>query len=244
MPWSTTRQLLFALGALVVIGGIVAGSYFFFFYEAPSCTDGLQNQDEAGIDCDGVCTLLCVQPNIAPLWSRSVKVAPGVYHATALIKNPNTSAGGHVPYKVSLFDEDNILVATREGMLRLLPGDLAPLFEANVVTGERVPARTFVDIGVGEFRRMDREIPPVRVLSFKYDEETSSVTALLENQEVFPVENITVTIFLFNSDDLITSASQTRIPKLDARERREIIFTWQEPFDVAPTRIDILPRVF
>lgn len=243
MPWSTTRQLLFAIGVVAIIAAISAGLYFFFVYTPPSCSDGIHNQNEEGVDCGGVCLALCTQPNISALWARSVRVAPGVYHAVALVKNPNTSAQGIIPYKVSLFDEENILIATREGALALLPGDVAPLFEANVITGERIPARTFVDMGIGTFERAERETSPVRVFSFNMDAAASRVTALIENQSVFPVDDITITALLFSSTELLINASQTRIEKLGAKERREIIFTWQEPFSETPVRVDILPRL-
>jgi len=243
MQWSTSRQLLFALGALVIIGALGAGSFFFFIYEPPSCFDGEKNQDEENIDCGGICDLLCAQPNVSTVWARSVRVAPGVYHSVALIKNPNTTAQGTIPYEVSLFDENNILIARREGSITLLPGDIAPLFEANVVTGERVPVRTFVDLGVGTFKRAPREMSPVRVLSFNLNEESLQLSALIENQSALPVENITVSALLFSGDDLLINASQTSVPSLGGRERKELVFTWQEQFTETLTRIDILPRI-
>ena len=243
MPWSTTRQFLFALGALSIIAVLSGGSYFFFFYEPASCFDGKQNQNELGVDCDGSCALLCKQPNISALWTRSVRVAPGVYHAVALVKNPDTSSRGTVPYEVSLFDVDNILVARREGILTLLPGDIVPLFEANVVTGERVPVRTFVDFGPGRFERAERTASPVRILSFKLADEQPRLTVLLENQTALPVQDITVTALLFDENEILVNASQTTLDSLDARERKEAVFTWQEPFAELPNRVDIIPRV-
>lgn len=243
MPWSTMRQLLFALGGVGILVVLGVALYFSAFYEPPSCTDRIQNQDELGVDCGGVCAQLCTQPNISTLWSRSVRVAPGVYHAAGLVKNPDTTAAGRINYTVSLFDEDNILVATRDGSMNLLPGDLAPLFEANIITGERVPTRTFVDIREGSFQRVQRENPPVRVLAFELNEEKQLLTATIENSTVFEVTDITITAFLFNDAELLINASQTKVDTLAARERREITFTWQEPFSETPSRIDILPRV-
>lgn len=244
MQWSTTRQLLFALGALVLVGAVSAGSYFFFFYKPPSCLDGLHNQDEEGVDCGGACAKLCVQPNVSALWARSVRVAPGVYHAVALIKNPDTASRGTISYSVSLFDSENILIARREGAMELSPGDIAPLFEANIVAGERVPMRTFVDIGNGSFERFERATLPIRVLSFALDDEGASrLTAQIENESALPASGISVTALLFDKDGILVNASKTRIDRLEARERRAVVFTWQEPFAETPERIDIIPRL-
>jgi len=243
MPWSSMRQLLIALVVGAVLFVLGATAYFTFIYRAPSCTDGVQNQGEEGVDCGGACTRLCVQPNVSTLWSRSVAVAPGVYHAVALIKNPDTSAAGTFPYTVSLFDAENILVATREGSFTILPGEIAPLFEANIITGERVPVRTFVDIGPGVFDRMERVSPPVRSLSFNVNEKTGVVTATVENQTLFPIDDVVVTALLYDSTGLLVRASETLVERLEARERRTLVFTWQEPFEKKPAEIDIIPRV-
>jgi len=243
MPWSTVRQLLIALivGAVLLILGATA--YFAFIYTPPSCTDGVQNQGEEGVDCGGACARVCVQPNISTLWSRSVSVARGVYHAVALIKNPDTSTRGTFPYTLSLFDAENILVATREGRFTILPGEIAPLFEANIITGERAPVRTFVDIGPGVFDRAERGSAPVRTLSFDVHNEAGTVAATIENQTLFPVEDVVVTALLYDDSGILMRASQTLVERLDARERRVVVFTWQEPFEEKPAEVDIIPRV-
>ena len=237
------RQLLFALGAFVLIGVFVAGFYFLYIFSPASCTDGVLNQTEEGIDCGGECARLCVAPNVTALWARSVRVAPGVYHAVALVKNPDTRATGDVPYTVSLFDDENILIAQREGTLRLLPGDIAPLFEANVVVGERPPARTFVDIGTGEFTTAERGTSPIRVLSWDFDEEAGRLIASMENQSTLNVGSVTVTALLMNDNELLINASQTVVEGFAPRERVDAVFTWQEPFSESPTRVDIIPRI-
>ena len=243
MNWSTTRQLLFALALLAVVVVVSVVAYFVYFYSPPSCSDRTQNQNEEGVDCGGECSLLCVAPNITTLWARSVQVAPGVYHAVALIKNPNTSAAGTVPYSVSLFDEANILIAVREGTLRLLPGDIAPLFEANIVTGERPPAKTFIDIGEGRFEKAERGASPVRVLSWDFEPEQARLIATLENQSPVAVGEVIVPALLMDSTEFLINASQTTLDGMEPHARVEVVFTWQEPFVDVPTRIDIIPRL-
>ncbi len=243
MSWATTRQILFALGVLLVVGAVGAAFYFSFFFTPASCDDGVQNRSEEGIDCGGECPRLCSAPAVSTLWARSVVVAPGVYHAVALVRNPDTRASGNVPYTVSLFDKDNILVAVRDGELALSPGETSVLFEANVITGERIPTRTFVDIGQGAFIREERSTPPVKILSFSSDNEAGRLTAVIENQTLFAIQETTVSALLFNESDILTDASQTVVENLGGKERREIVFTWQKPFLIPPTRIDIIPYV-
>ena len=99
MRWAVQRQLFIALLILGFFGMLAAGGWYVFLYAPPSCTDGIINQDEEGVDCGGVCKLLCQAPRVSALWSRAVLIAPGVYHAVALVRNPEASAGTErLPY--------------------------------------------------------------------------------------------------------------------------------------------------
>ena len=243
MNWSFHQQVLYALGAFFLISIIASAMWFFVLYEKPSCADGVLNQDEAGIDCGGVCANLCEAPKVAALWSRAVKIAPGVYHAVALVRNPEPMAGTRsLPYTFSLFDSENILIAERRGVMHLDPGEIAPLFEGSIVTGERTPARTFVTFDVGEWSTMDRVSFPVRIVSQVLDTKSLRLTANVENTSSQGIRDITVSALLYAQDEMLVTASQTILSELGPREVREIIFTWQEPFPVDILRADIIPR--
>jgi hypothetical protein len=246
MQWDTGRQIQYGLGLIVALAIIGVGGYFGFFYHVPSCTDGVINGKEEGVDCGGACQRLCTGPLVSVVWARSVKVAPGAYHAVALVKNPDTAAKGVVPYKVSLFDSGNILVATREGTINLGPGDVAPLFEPNIDTGNRVPARTFIDIGRGAWERGTRMTSPVRIVptSSADDANTNlSLSATIQNTGSTIVPQVTVTALLYDASSTLVAASQTTVESLAAREGRAITFTWQSPFTSPAVTFDLIPRV-
>ena len=243
MRWALQRQLLFALAVLVIFGVIGSGIYFTYFYTPASCFDGVWNQDEEQIDCGGSCALLCQAPNISVMWARSVKVAPGVYHAVAMVRNPHTGSSGTVSYEASLFDEENILITRRTGALSIGPGEIAPLFEANITTGERIPARTFVEVLPGAFEKQERELSPVRVLNWDLDEEALRLTATVQNQGTERVHDVRIIALLYNNEDTLISASQTLSGTLDVGERKNVVFTWQEGFPEDVARTDIVPRI-
>src|SRR5574343_394328 len=105
VSWSSRRKIIFLsiLGGFVAL--LVAVPAFFLWHETPTCFDSKQNGDEAGVDCGGSCRLLCsfdaISPNV--LWTRSFRVAPGVYSAVAYVENHNiTSSAVAVPYVFKL----------------------------------------------------------------------------------------------------------------------------------------------
>jgi hypothetical protein len=244
MRWAIKRQLLYALGVLVILAILAVGLWYSFFYHKPTCADGIKNQNEEGIDCGGLCALLCQGPRISALWSRSVVVAPGVYHAVALVRNPEVSSGtASLPYTFQLFDDKNILVAQREGTMFLNPGEVAPVFEANIITGNRIPVRTFVSFGSATWVRMEAKKDPVSISSRELDEQALSLTAHVVNTTALPVEAIALTALLYDKDDVLVAASKTKIRALPARGETDAIFTWQQPFPGPIVRTEIVARI-
>lgn len=244
MQWSLQHQILYASLILFGLVLIAAGGWFLFFYTPDSCSDGAQNQNEEGIDCGGVCALLCEAPNVSATWARSVRVAPGVYHAVAMVRNSDAGAGTtNLPYTFSLYDADNLLIATKKGLATLEPGEVVPIFEKNVITGERVPVRTFIDFEGGTWFKMERIESPIRITSQSLDQNNLRLTASVENKTPSAVENIILTALLYDADDVLVAASQTVINTLQARGTQTVTFTWQEAFERPVVRTDIVPRV-
>ena len=244
MQWAFQRQFLYACSVLLVLLLLGVGGWYLFVYAPPTCSDGTQNQDEEGVDCGGVCQLLCKGPLVSALWARAVPVAPGVYHAVALVRNPDSAAETkNLPYTFSLFDAENVLVAERKGTMFLVPGESAPLFEANIQTGERIPVRTFVSFGQGTWTKGERMENPLRVISRDLNSASLRLAASIENQTPLPVENTVITALLYDAAGTLVNASQTIVPVISSRERRDIVFTWQEPFSAPIVRIDIIPRL-
>ncbi|MCR4328651.1 MAG: hypothetical protein NUV53_04030 [Patescibacteria group bacterium] len=61
------KQFLYGIFYLAIFIGIPAGIYLAFLKPAPTCTDGIRNGDEQGIDCGGVCVKACIPADILPL---------------------------------------------------------------------------------------------------------------------------------------------------------------------------------
>ncbi len=244
MRWALKRQFLYALGVCIAIGLVLTGGWYVFLYHAATCSDGIQNQDELGIDCGGVCKKLCTAPRVSALWAQAVEVAPGVYHAVAQVRNPESDAGtDSLPYTFSLYDASNILVAERSGVMYLRPGEIAPLFEANIVTGSRVPAHTFVQFGQAVWQKMDTVQNPIQVVSQSLDQTALRLTARIQNITVYPIPQTVITAFLYDDAGNIVNASQTTVSNLPARGAQDLVFTWQQPFTKPVVRFEVTPRV-
>ena len=141
MNWAKRRQvtLFFIVLAIVAIPLV----YVYIKQTAPSCFDKKQNQDEEGIDCGGKNCEKCLGEirNLEVIWAKSFKVTGGRYEAASIVSNPNAFLGiSNLRYAIKLYDADNILIAVREGITFINPGERVLIFESSIGTGERVPA--------------------------------------------------------------------------------------------------------
>jgi hypothetical protein len=244
MEWGAKKQLTYAFIVLVVLAVVGGAAAFLFIYKPASCFDGIQNQNETGVDCEGVCSRLCQAPSVTALWARSVKVADGVYHAVAMVQNPETGAGvKSLPYTFSLYDADNILVAERSGVMSLQPGEVVPLLEANIVTGSRVPVRTFVSFLPSVWERMTRSENPLTVSGVVFDDKTLRLSAHVDNGSVAAVPRATLTALLYGAGDVVVGASQTTLSDIPARGGKDAVFTWQGSFASPVVRAEVTSRI-
>lgn len=219
---------------------------FFLLYEKPTCFDNKKNQDEVGIDCGGACELLCQSQVIQPaiLWSRAFAVIDGVYNVVAYVENPNFDIGTNaIVYLFKLFDEDNILIAERKGITFIPPNSVLSVFEGGIITGERVPKRTFFEFqGLPEWFKMYNPaislIVENRVLSGA--ETLPKIEAQLRNKSTQDISDIEIIAIIFDENDNAIATSKTSVEQLRKETSSDIVFTWPEPFSAKVGKIEII----
>lgn len=237
--WSGKRRIVYMAGFILVLVLIVGTYLSIKLYDAPTCSDGLQNQDELGIDCGGnSCQFLCsfqvTEPTL--LFSRSFEVVPGIYNAVAYVENPNFDAGvKNVSYRFRLLDKENNLIATREGSTFITPGNISPIFESAIDTGGIVPVRTFFEfqeelkwtkVTTGEEKNLSIEN---RVL--KNTDTKPRLNAILKNDSVFDIRDVEIVSVIFNGLGNAVATSRTFFDIVPERSETNLVFTWPQPFE-------------
>lgn len=249
MSWSSRRKAAYSgvfIAAMVLLIGV---PLFLLFYEPPTCNDGKKNQGELGIDCSGPCPKICATEFLSPLvvWSRAIRVAPGLYNLLAYAENPNISGKAErVSYIFRLYDSNTVLIAERKGKTFILPHKKIPVFESGVKTGERVPVRvTFEFMGnipwEKETESKDMIIVQSKVLNM--EKASPRLDAVLENRSVREVEDIEVTAIVYDTEDNALAFSRTIVDEIGKNSTAPVTFTWPEKFARPTSRIEILPLV-
>lgn len=247
LSWARKRQLnyiLIVLGFFVLVGLVV----FFIYKPVPSCFDNRQNQDELGVDCGGVCALVC--PNqVRPLkisWTRPLKVGDGWYDLVAQVENLNPTFGNRdLPYTFSVYDADNVLITKRSGSTFINPNDIFLLFESRVETGPREAKKVFLEFPTST--------PWEKVSSVEKDiyierrEFTNLPKPILHisvgNKSLRSYSNTQVITVLSDVNNNAFAASKTIIDRLEPNTQQESYFTWPSPFLSDPSYIDSYWRV-
>jgi Mg-chelatase subunit ChlD len=235
--WSAKRKLTYAILFFSFVIMVVGLPTFLFWYQAPTCFDGKRNGDEVGVDCGGSCRLLCsfeaIEPDI--LWSRSFKVASGLYSATAYIQNHNfSSAALNAPYVFKVYDKTNTVIATRFGQAYIPKNKIFAIFEPAIQVGEAVPYRTtFEFINEISWEKDDSSLPDllVREKSLSREDSLPRIDARIQNNSIIPVSNIEIIALVYDGKDNAIGASRTFVDYLNKDQSTDIVFTWPAPFD-------------
>ncbi len=251
MSWSATRQLLYGLGFIIVLGLIIGlPVYFVFFNQPPTCFDGKMNEGELGIDCGGICQRACVQEVIAEpivLWSRAFPVSRGIYNLVAYVQNANVNyIADPVQYSFQVYDKDNVLIALREGYTNVPPTKTFPIFEQSLDAGERVPAKVLFKFNQSlTWNKYTSTRPELTVTEPIVTMSTSTprITAKVINKTLARLADTEVVAIVYGKNDNAIATSRTFVPVLQSQSEVPVVFTWQTPFEEEITKIEIIPKL-
>ncbi len=252
--WSRSHQFRYLL-AVVAVVVIAAGATYWVRRPQPTCSDGLKNQNELGVDCGGVCTRVC-RDEALPLIIKWVQVFPvrtGVFDAAAYVTNPNTGFElRSFNYRFKVYDAAQQLIAEREGKAFVTPGEQMVIFEPLVKTRERAAARAFLEVAPnGEdllwTRAVGGRVPQLSVKSKLMETNpVPTLSVLVRNGSSFEASNVIVTGVLYNTLGNVLGVSAARLVTVPRLSDTPVTLTWPNQFSEAVISSEIYfhaPRV-
>jgi hypothetical protein len=249
MSWARKRKLLYFSGITVFVLVFIVLPIVWIFYKAPTCFDGKQNQDELGVDCGGVCSLLCPSQYIPlnVLWSRFSKVNDGVYNVLAYVENPNVGASANnLNYVFKLYDSKGILLKERVGQTFVPPGATVALFEPDLQTGNLIPQRVEFSFTSGAVWIKQNSIETGLSISqavISREDTAPRLSATVTNKTIDQIKNIEAVAIIYNAEGNTISFSRTIIDSITGKKSVIINFNWPKPFNDTYARNEILLRI-
>lgn len=247
IPWGIRRKSLYTVVGFILVAVLALSAWKVIFTRTPTCTDGIQNADERGIDCGGACSLVCKNEARAPvvLWARAFQNGPKNFTAAAYVQNTNVGAGARaMRYTFQLLDDKGGLIVERVGSIDLPPVVTIPIIETNIDVGNAKVARalfTFSEAPV--WRRISADtFPEVRVSAQELASDGSRLSAKVINDSTESVGRLVVTAVLFDATDTARAASQSIVDSIARKSSQDIVFTWPGGVpDIVRAEITVLP---
>ena len=251
MSWAAKRRffILLIVGAVAVAFMTTVG--IAAFYDAPSCTDGVQNQNEAGVDCGGACQYLCTADMQPPtvLFTKVLGFGTGRTDVVASIENKNIAAAAKsVPYTITLYGPDQSIIQRVRGNIDLPPGASVPVFVPGIISGQQKVAKAFLDIVSSAPRwfvmRADARVVPI-VASITKGGTVSNprIEAVLTNPSIITLTNLSAIVLVRDVKGEIIAVSSTLVPSIYSQSQATATFTWNDAFPGIPASLEVVPIV-
>lgn len=251
MNWAARRRFII----LLIIGSVIAAFFATIliatFSKTPTCSDGIQNQDESGIDCGGGCAYLCTAEMQPPtvLFTKAIGNGVGRTDVIASIENKNAAAAvKNVPYKITLYGTGQFLVQEVTGSFDLPPGATVPIYIPGIASGKQTGLQAFLTIDTSalkwySFSAGARILPIVSNTNQSGTTDAPRIEAILSNPTALPFSNVPVIVVVHDKNNLVIAASKTIVSSIPAQGTAIATFTWNSAFPSAPAAIEVVPVI-
>lgn len=213
---------------------IVAGVYFLFFRSsAPTCFDGIKNQNEEGVDCGGVCASCVPEQMLEVLLQVIIPTLNNNYDLVAKIENPNSDVGAEViDYQFNLYDDTNQIVSSKTGKTYILPQETKYVVEPKFYS-EKSATKIEFKINNISWKKLgqisDLELQ-VKNTEYQILEDGSNVlVGAIENRSSYDLDTIEVAGVLFDEDNEIIAVGKTSMNTVLRNETRGFEIFWPYP---------------
>jgi len=244
------KQIIIAFILILILSGFGFLVYY-FSRPGPTCTDGIQNQSEEGIDCGGPCSSCDVVnlDEVKVIWAKAIPAQNNFYDLAAQIRNPNQNHGsGEVSYKFELYDDTGNIVVQRSGQTFILPNQTKYLTQTRVMANRSVSQVRLLFEQV-EWQKMDDyQSPQLFIQQKEYrllgGEEAgfSQARAILVNKSNFDFDKIDIDILLFNLDHNLLALNSTEMRTLLSGQERDFVATWFSLIEGQVSFVEIEPE--
>lgn len=249
----SAKQLIIAIVFIVVTVVVAFLWWRSFHFTQATCEDGIQNQNEVGVDCGGSCEACVGLPQAPELVQTPIFIAGEGGHIDLLfaIKNRNPQWGlKKLPYTIVLQDSEGGRIGERTGSTFLLPLEEHFVVEQAIeTTVDFSPAKVVVEFGEPVWIEVPDRVSEngLIVLQPTFTRlvgvpEVAEAKGVIRNDAPFSYDRIEVHVAVYDSLGEPVGFRRTEMRTLSSGERREFRVAWRAPFTLlGEPRLEILP---
>lgn len=234
MTWAAKRRLQYLSGFFAFIFLILFWIFYPIIFVEPTCSDGKKNGKETGIDCGGMCSIVCKHEAYNPvvLWSRAFNITGSAYNLVAYVENSNIdSALKSASYEFRIYDENNNIIGTKKGSTFLPSNGKFFIFGPRFDSGNSKVKSVVFDftselVWYKSYPTINKLPIYVNNVSFESDINSSALKATINNDSIYNIFNFDIIAVLYDVDGNAINASKTFKDKLLKGNKSELVFTW------------------
>jgi hypothetical protein len=244
------KQILIGTIFVILVALFFVGTYYAFIKSPETCFDNKQNQNEQGVDCGGVCAMICEEQ----IDAQDIKVVETVFvpggnsrfDAFVRVYNPNDTAGASsFTYKIDLKDASGKVIATRTGESYILPQEKKYIMEMNMETSS-TPVSMEVAFSGSTWERFSgyQERPAINIYNKYYGLVNDGVnygraTGLVANESPYDFRSIIVRVILRDVSGKVLAFNSTELRTMQSKEEREFFLIWPTAFPGTVEKVEM-----
>jgi len=238
---NTQRKKIIIITIYLLIFFLIIFGLYYIFKPKPSCFDNIQNQNEKGIDCGGVCQKECNEIKAHNLIIGETGIVPsgivGKYDFYAKVSNPNVAFGDkNLTYEIEFKDADGNTIVSQLGSSFVLPSEEKYIIQNNIELST-IPTSGILKIISSDWTRFDDyyERPDIQIVNKNYSEVSDGVGfanahGLLRNRSPFDFDGIKIQVILRDIDGKVLALNSTEMKNIKAGEDRDFKVFWPSSF--------------
>lgn len=215
------KQAVYGLIYLALFSLLGFGAYYLWFRPTATCFDGIQNQNETGIDCGGVCGNVCMPPDFKNLDVSVPKIFKTGDQVNVLteIKNYNqTLAARKVDYMLTLFDKSGTPLESHPGSFFIYAGQIR--FISDFIATQNAQKVASADVTLKNPAWVAASAFPasqIRILDKNVAAGNSSIkiSGHVQNADLVGLDNVTVLVILRGTYGEMDGISATNFDHID-----------------------------
>ncbi len=238
------KRLKIGLVYLLIFVIIIGGIYLIIKSGAPSCSDGIQNQGEAGIDCGGPCSPCPwqVQKDLKVNLAKAIETTDDYLDLMAEIENPNSEFGAKkINYVFKLYNAQDKLIQSYEQSSYILPRETKYLVKKKISVSEVVDYVRLEILSVEWKELVEYDKPELIIQNSSVSQQQDLVlaTGTLENRSNYDFYEIDLWAVLFDKNSNIIGVNKMGLDTVLSGEKRYFELNWHFPIKEKIDKLDI-----
>lgn len=226
------KQFFYGILLIAIFAALAWGFYVIFLKPSPTCSDGIQNGNEIGVDCGGRCDRECLPSDIREVSVRgNIQVLPIATSSGATVllqvQNLNSDYAAEFDYTLSMKNSSGKEVMSSNGENFIYSGEIKYLIFPNLsfLEDPKTLKPEFKITQTNWIKEEDMRKPSIFVQNANTNifSDKIEVVGRFTNGDAGTLDKAYVVAILYDNRGNVIGASQTEAENIEPSETRNFV---------------------